>query len=305
MAWDAILTDITRSGASGGITLSTSSGPVTIRVDWGDGTVETYDPLPWSGGFEEVHGYAAPGSYDIVVRANFGGGVFAVERLSVFFAGDGGVARTGSLRDDAMAGGLGADTLNGRGGGDWLDGGAGSDSVLGGAGDDSLVESDTADNGNDTLGGGAGDDEMFAWVGNDRLLGGTGNDTLYGEAGNDSLNGGAGADILVGGPGRDTIGGLADGAADQVVLSNLAEGVDRIGGFEAGTDRLVLGFVADATFVADAAPAPGAAGPHLLYDTDDGRLRFDADGTGSGAAVLLAQFAGAPALSAADIVFAL
>ncbi len=39
----------------------------------------------------------------------------------------------------------------------------------------------------------------------------------------------------------------------------------------------------------------------LLYDTDDGKLFFDADGNGAGARVHVLTLMGAPALAAADV----
>jgi hypothetical protein len=49
-----------------------------------------------------------------------------------------------------------------------------------------------------------------------------------------------------------------------------------------------------------AGAVPTAAVPQVLYA--GGVLRFDADGTGGAAAVIVAALAGAPALAAADIV---
>jgi len=47
--------------------------------------------------------------------------------------------------------------------------------------------------------------------------------------------------------------------------------------------------------------ASNASG-QFLFDTDDGRLFWDADGTGSGAAVLVATLSNVPPLSASDFV---
>lgn len=77
-----------------------------------------------------------------------------------------GVVKTGTWRNDTLAGGAGNDTLSGRAG-------------------------------NDTLVGKAGADKLFGDAGNDRLDGGAGNDTLEGGSGRDLLSGGAGADRFV------------------------------------------------------------------------------------------------------------
>ncbi|HEY8263416.1 MAG TPA: hypothetical protein VIG26_03565 [Methyloceanibacter sp.] len=48
-------------------------------------------------------------------------------------------------------------------------------------------------------------------------------------------------------------------------------------------------------------PTEGSADASFLYDTDDGKLYFDADGNGAGAQVLFITLDGAPPFAAADI----
>ena len=56
-------------------------------------------------------------------------------------------------------------------------------------------------------------------------------------------------------------------------------------------------------FVSGSTPSSaGFVGGVFLYDTDDGFLRFDADGQGAGAAVVFFRLQNLPALSAADFV---
>jgi hypothetical protein len=49
-------------------------------------------------------------------------------------------------------------------------------------------------------------------------------------------------------------------------------------------------------------PSASAATGQFLYDSDDGRLLWDADGTGSGEAVLVATFNNVPSLAGSDFV---
>ena len=62
--------------------------------------------------------------------------------------------------------------------------------------------------------------------------------------------------------------------------------------FSGGTVSLVSG----------SNPTASAATGQFLFDTDDGRLLWDADGTGSGAAVLVATLSNLPSLHATDFV---
>jgi Ca2+-binding RTX toxin-like protein len=140
------------------------------------------------------------------------------------------------------------------------------------------------------LSGGGGNDALTGSTVRDRLFGGAGNDTLNGAGGNDLLVGGAGNDVLTGGTG-----------SDQFRFGDPTDGVDQVTDFVPGTDIVEIrggsfglrsGPLDPAAFVAGSAAT--AATPQILYSA--GVLRFDADGTGAGAAVVLANFDGAPAL---------
>ena len=136
--------------------------------------------------------------------------------------------------------------------------------------------------GNDTEYGGAGFDQLGGEAGNDRLYGGTEQDNLTGGVGNDTLTGGAGLDFFYF---NDVRPGL--------------DGVDRITDCMAGLDIIVistawaadieLGEIAANQYLSGAGvTAATTLTQRLLYDTDTGNLYFDADGTGSGAAHLIA-----------------
>ena len=168
--------------------------------------------------------------------------------------------------------------------------------------------------GNDTLNGAGGADTLQGGEGNDILNGQAGADLLFGGAGNDRLSAGGGGDTLIGGTGADRLSGFA-GISDVFRWASVAEGQgDVVIGFEHLVDRLdfavggfgglALGVLAGANFALNATGlAISAAGqPQFIYETDTGRLWWDADGAGGAASVAMMQFAGRPELTAADIV---
>ena len=170
--------------------------------------------------------------------------------------------------------------------GDDLSGGLGDDTLFGSAGDDRLV-------------GGAGADRLHAGDGHDRLNGGAGSDTLEGGSGDDRLIGGAGADSMTGGAGADVFVihlPNAPGSADTVV--DFAVGEDRIS-LQLGAAYQQAGWKLDPSAFHLGATAADAD-DRILYDAGTGALLFDADGTGTIAAVQLATFANGAVLSAAD-----
>ncbi|MEQ9121266.1 MAG: calcium-binding protein, partial [Alphaproteobacteria bacterium] len=176
---------------------------------------------------------------------------------------------------------------------DRLRGDIGSNRIDGGAGLDAL----SGDGGSDIIDGGAGNDLIYGGDGDDRLLGGAGADALTGGAGADRIDGGEGADRL-----------FADLAADVFVVMGLASAGDRVFGFVSGVHGLEIdasgfGGVAGAfAFAADPTPVATSSQQTILYDIDDGRMFFDADGDGAGSRVHVLTLIGAPTLAAADIL---
>ncbi len=178
--------------------------------------------------------------------------------------------------------------------------------------------------------------------GADTITGNTANNRLFGMGGADSLDGGAGADLLVGGLGNDTyivdntgdvVTELSNEGRDTAYTSvqhTLAANVDdiAISGTGAalniygnGLANLMVGNGAPNTLdggggsagfgggLAMGGPAPLASGStptsvaaSFLYDTDDGRLYWDADVTGGTAATLIATLNGAPTLTSSDFI---
>ena len=185
------------------------------------------------------------------------------------FSGAGAYLGTGG--DDVRVGSFGQNYIETYGG---------NDRLLGLGEDDILI----AGAGNDQLNGGDGDD---------RLFGGTGNDVLRGQDGNDFLNGGAGA--------------------DRFVFSNPlgANNVDTIDDFTVGDDTIVLnvsifsqltagGLLSGDNFTTGSAAQD--ADDFIVYNSATGELFYDADGSGSGEAVLFARVDAGTNLSATDFL---
>jgi Ca2+-binding RTX toxin-like protein len=242
-----------------------------------------------------------------------------------------GNAMSGNGAANRLAGRGGDDTLLGGGGADTLDGGLGTDSLVGGAGDDVYLVNVAVDRVVEQAGGGL--DRVVATVSlnlavevENLVLGGvaalnangnaltnamTGNgaaNLLNGAQGHDTLDGGGGADTLVGGLGVDSLAG-GDGA-DHFRFAAPNLGFDRIADFavedvievsRAGFGgALALGALGAGQF-SGSGFAVGAVA-QFTYTPASGFLRWDADGAGGAAAVVIAVLPGAPALTAADIV---
>lgn len=242
-----------------------------------------------------------------------GGGVDTVE-ASVNYGLDANVEKlvlTGSA--DLM--GYGNDLDNvivGNAGHDILDGLAGVDVMEGGAGDDQYYVRDAGDRVIERADD--GDDYVWATVdyvldanvesahlfyagsravdatGNslDNFLGGSeGANILSGGGGDDTLSGKLGADTLTGGAGIDrfnfsyALDGLADKITDFVV------GNEKIVMFDQFVDVGPAGALAESAFHAGAAALD--ANDRIIYNKATGALYYDADGNGSGAAVLFAR----------------
>ncbi|QIR40677.1 hypothetical protein HCG51_30950 [Tolypothrix sp. PCC 7910] len=155
---------------------------------------------------------------------------------------------------------------------------------------------------NDSLEGGAG---------NDTILGGAGDDSINGGGGNDSLDGGAGNDILIGGLGNDTL--IGGNGTDRFSFNNGNQGIDIIIDFLSNqSDKISVsasgfggGLVAGGTITADQfviGTAAGDASDRFIYNSVNGDLLFDIDGTGALAATQIAVLSSKPSLAYTDIV---
>jgi Ca2+-binding RTX toxin-like protein len=144
------------------------------------------------------------------------------------------------------------------------------------------------------------------------LYGNETNNTLTGTASADNIQGGGGDDRLTGDGGTDSLAGGAD--SDTFVFNFPSEGMDTIGDFVSGTDRLEIsaaGFGGGLTAGTDPATVFGSSSnadftstERFHLDTSSDTLYFDADGSGGMAtAVAIAQFPNQAVLQPSDWVF--
>jgi hypothetical protein len=120
---------------------------------------------------------------------------------------------------------------------------------------------------------------------NDALTGGSGADLLNGGAGNDLLSGDKGADILTGGTGADTFRLSGDTKTDHI--TDFLSRTDRIELDNALFKALLVeGQLAANQFAQGTATTTGAQ--RIVYDSSNGNLWYDLDGSAKGKAVLIA-----------------
>jgi len=240
--------------------------------------------------------------------------------------------------DDLIYGGANNDYVDGGAGADMLDGGAGNDMLIGGAGNDTFLVDVLGDMVAEDAGGGAdrvlamasyrlaagaevellsaqdqngiaaldlaGSDSGNTVIGNEgvnRLEGRGGNDVLFALGGDDLLDGGAGSDYLAGGAGADIFRfSLAPGAGN----------VDRIADFSGADDTIALDHLAFAGLAVGALAAQAFvigtaaqdANDRIVYDQASGALYFDADGSGAGGAIQIANLGAGTILAANDFM---
>ncbi|NUB46793.1 calcium-binding protein, partial [Fertoebacter nigrum] len=245
-------------------------------------------------------------------------GVRFVERLTLTGAGN--INGTGNALANLLTGNAGNNMLNGRLGNDTMVGGAGNDTYVVDAAGDRVFETTTTASlidagGIDTvqsavtfnLDASAGvrfvERLTLTGAGN---INGTGNalaNLLTGNAGNNVLNGRLGNDTMIGGAGNDTF----------VFNTALGSGnVDRITDFSVNDDTIRLddaifaglakGNLTSSAFAANLTGEAADALDRIIYETDTGRLYFDADGSGSGVRVQFATLAANLALTNVDFV---
>ncbi|MCX7085073.1 MAG: calcium-binding protein [Methylococcales bacterium] len=186
-----------------------------------------------------------------------------------------------------------ANSLTGNDGNNILTAGTGDSTIYGGLGNDTIIGS----KGNNILNGGAGDDIITAHVrgqGANIIDGGLGNDTITGGAGVNTLTGGEGADtfVFVKGNGATTITDFVSGV-DHIQINPLV-----LRGLGTNTD------VNSNTFVANTTGSPVNTLQHFIYNTTNGTLYFDADGTGLRSSAIAIEVLGTathPTLTVNDI----
>ena len=221
------------------------------------------------------------------------------------------------------------DTLNGGKGNDVLDGGEGDDKLIGGAGKDMMVGGDGADEfiggrGKDTVDYSGSTEKVTVLLAANASAEGAAGDTfnrvenVIGSGYNDTLQAGRGG-IARGGDGDDLLAGggdlmshedggrlQGDGGLDtlnmnygdtEAVLKN-DSGYDTIIGFEEGADMFFIKlsdfglgdtFDIDELRNSDSATAQGTHA-QFIFEGDEGKLWFDANGTENGGRTYIAQF---------------
>jgi Ca2+-binding RTX toxin-like protein len=190
--------------------------------------------------------------------------------------------------------------------------------VNGDAGNDTIngsPDNDILNGGNDldTLNGAGGNDRISGNDANDTMNGDAGNDTLTGDAGNDIMNGGAGDDVLIGGAGKDNLtGGIGKDFFRFDAALSATTNVDTITDFTVVDDTIRLddavflglptGTLEAAAFRANDTGNAAAATDRIIYETDTGKLFFDANGNAAGAKIHFATLTAGLSLTAADFV---
>ena len=217
--------------------------------------------------------------------------------------------------DDILLGGLGTSDPDGD---DTLIGGNGADTMYGGGGSDRYVVNDLGDvvvesnvAGVDTVDTSVSFSltglfvEFVNLTGADNISA-TGNslaNTISGNGGANTIAAKGGADTLTGGAGADTFVFDTGLSAANVDLITDFRTVDTIQLAKSVFSAIAgSGVLTAAQFKANAAGAATDSDDRIVYDINDGRLFYDADGSGAGAKVQFAVLSGAPTISSADFL---
>jgi Ca2+-binding RTX toxin-like protein len=151
----------------------------------------------------------------------------------------------------------------------------------------------------------------------DTITGNDGADWISGGGGADTIDGGDGADWIIGGADSDTI--TTGLKADTVFYYNPNEGSDTITDFTTGSgaannDKLAFmssafggitnsTFITNTNFISGSSPSAPNAVPTFLYDTSNGQLIYDSNGSAAGGTSLIATLNGIPALTTSSFSF--
>ncbi|MEY4906724.1 MAG: hypothetical protein RL260_442 [Pseudomonadota bacterium] len=125
-------------------------------------------------------------------------------------------------------------------------------------------------------------------------------DTLIGNSVANRLTGGNGADTLTGGGGADVF-FFASTAQGGDTLTDFASGTDRIEVYSTNFANLAVGTLAASRFVSGAAPVALDGNAVFLYNSSNGQLSFDSNGSAAGGTTLIALLSGGASLNAGDI----
>ena len=234
--------------------------------------------------------------------------------------GDGSANRlTGGNGNDQLRGGAGNDTLLGGGGADGLRGGLGNDVLDGGADVDQADYSDKTASVEVALAGATNAIVEIDGIGEDTIrnienvTGGLGGDVLRGDNFANRLSGGNGNDTLAGRGGSDTLVGGEGGDRFDFDSALLSAGIDRIADFNPTDDTIrlenavftslsSLGQLAETAFRSNTTGLAQDSDDFLIYETDTGKLFYDANGNASGGASQIAVLDKGLVLTNADFI---
>lgn len=223
------------------------------------------------------------------------------------FGGDG---------NDRLYAGAGNDALNGQDGNDTLMGGAGADYLGGGTGTDrasyaSATKAVIVSLANPAINSGDAKGDTYNSIEN--LTGSNYNDALNGNSANNTINGGGGNDIIKAYAGNDMLTGYS--GADIFVFNTALDAstnVDTITDYNVAADTIQLddaiftalaaGVLASGAFRSNTTGLAQDAADRIIYETDTGKLYYDANGNASGGGILFAKVGIGLGLTNADFV---
>lgn len=299
----------------GADTVTTGAGNDNINAGDGDNVIDA------GIGINRI----TSGSGDDAIASGLRGDIInAGDGANDITAGDGNNRVTALGGDDTIYAGIGNDNINAGDGDNVIDAGIGSNRITTGSGSDTI----TTGSGNDIINAGdginfvwagdgnnrvtalGGDDTIYTGVGNDIIKAGEGNNVIAGGAGNDKLVSGGGNDSINGGVGKDTLTGGAGN--DCFIFDNLAQGgVDTISDFLTLNDVLVFeddvftslaGGISSANLVVGYKAVAQESDDYLIFDTYGGKLYYDVDGNGAGAALQIALLKGVSTLDTSNLL---
>jgi Ca2+-binding RTX toxin-like protein len=259
----------------------------------------------------------------------------AVEHLALL--GTAALSGTGNNLANVLRGNSAGNTLSGAGGNDTLAGGAGADWMRGGAGNDVYQVDNAGDVVDESIVGSSGVDTVQSSISfnlantirvkgavehltllGTAALSGTGNNlanVLRGNSAGNALSGGAGNDTLYGGAGKDQ---LTGGAAYDTFVFNTAlnpvTNVDFVKDFNVFYDRIAvdnavmpglgatLGTLSAAQFWKSTSGLAHDPSDRIIYETDTGKLFYDANGNAAGGRLHLSTLTPNLQLTNADFV---
>jgi serralysin len=159
---------------------------------------------------------------------------------------------------------------------------------LSGSSADEIIEGRA---GNDAIRGGAGADKLYGGDGNDKVYGGSGADRVYGSKGNDKLYGGTGRDTFY----------LREStsAANRDVIDDFSVVSDTIGLRKAVFKAIGSSMIADEFRIGSRAADKE---DRIIYNKMNGKLYYDADGTGAKTAAHFATLDAGLKMTVSDFI---